>query len=40
MITENKIINKYLKVLSFRNNKALNFSDDVYFDAVTVIKAP
>ena len=32
MITENKIINKYLKVLSFRNNKALNFSDDVYFD--------
>ena len=32
MITENKIIKKYLRKLSFNNNKSLNLEDDVYYD--------
>ncbi len=32
MITENKIIKKYLRKLSFNNNKSLNLDDDVYYD--------
>ena len=32
MITENKIIKKYLRKLSFKNKKSLNLEDDVYYD--------
>ena len=32
MITENKIIKKYLSKLSFKNKKSLNLEDDVYYD--------
>lgn len=31
-ITENSIINKYLKDLTFKNSKALKLEDDIYYD--------
>ena len=31
-ITEKKIINNYLRPLTFGNTKALNLIDDVYYD--------
>ena len=33
IISENKIIEDYLKKLSFKKKQALNFNDDVFYDS-------